>query len=98
MILRPVNPVSPWGPPITNLPVGFTWYLISLLKSFAYFLYFALILGIRILITSDLILASILASESKSSCWVEITIASIRTGWFLSLYSSVTWLFASGRR
>ncbi len=30
MILRPVSPVSPWGPPTTNRPVG-------LMKNFAFF-------------------------------------------------------------
>ncbi len=25
MIFRPVRPVSPIGPPVTNRPVGFTW-------------------------------------------------------------------------
>ena len=29
MILRPVRPVSPCGPPITNRPVGLMWYLVS---------------------------------------------------------------------
>merc|ERR1712056_49330 len=25
MILRPVSPASPWGPPMMNLPVGLMW-------------------------------------------------------------------------
>ena len=28
MILRPVRPVSPMGPPITKRPVGLMWYLV----------------------------------------------------------------------
>ena len=34
MILRPVNPQSPIGPPITNLPVGFTRYRVPCSISF----------------------------------------------------------------
>src|SRR5205085_275255 len=34
MILRPVRPESPCGPPMTNLPVGLMWNLMS---SFQYF-------------------------------------------------------------
>ena len=45
-----------------------------------------------------LIFFCIFASVSKSSCWVETTIASMRTGLLLSSYSKVTWLFASGRK
>ena len=29
MILRPVRPVSPCGPPMTKRPVGLMWYLVS---------------------------------------------------------------------
>ena len=35
MILRPVRPVSPCGPPITNLPVGLMKYFVSDVKSSA---------------------------------------------------------------
>src|SRR5450759_4710887 len=35
MILRPVRPQSPAGPPITNLPVGLMWYLVPLCSHFA---------------------------------------------------------------
>ena len=28
MILRPVSPVSPCGPPITKRPVGLMWYFV----------------------------------------------------------------------
>ena len=30
MILRPVRPVSPMGPPVTKRPVGLMWYVASL--------------------------------------------------------------------
>src|SRR6266849_2715069 len=30
MILRPVRPQSPTGPPMTNRPVGLIWYLVCL--------------------------------------------------------------------
>src|SRR5688500_148506 len=80
MIFLPVNPVSPCGPPITNLPVGLIWYLMLLLKSLAYFLYFDFTLGIKILMISFLIWSSIFGSVSKSSCWVDTTMASMRTG------------------
>lgn len=29
MILRPVRPASPWGPPMTKRPEGFRWYLLN---------------------------------------------------------------------
>ena len=32
MILRPVRPQSPTGPPITKRPVGLMWYLVRLLS------------------------------------------------------------------
>ena len=34
MILRPVSPVSPLGPPTTNLPVGLMWKMMSSFQSF----------------------------------------------------------------
>ena len=34
MILRPVRPQSPTGPPMTNLPVGLMWNLVSLRQPF----------------------------------------------------------------
>src|ERR1700712_3783370 len=33
MILRPVRPVSPCGPPTTNLPVGLMWKMMLLFQS-----------------------------------------------------------------
>lgn len=33
MIFRPVNPASPWGPPITNRPDGLRWKMV---RSFKY--------------------------------------------------------------
>src|ERR1039458_1521362 len=35
MILRPVRPVSPMGPPMTNRPVGLMWYLVPASSRFA---------------------------------------------------------------
>ncbi len=35
MILRPVRPQSPTGPPITKLPVGLMWNWVSLCSSSA---------------------------------------------------------------
>src|SRR6185312_2389155 len=35
MILRPVRPQSPTGPPISNLPVGLMWNLVPLCSSLA---------------------------------------------------------------
>ena len=66
--------------------------------------------GIRMFITSSLIFAICAASAAscasvpasvgciKSSCCVDTTIVSMRTGWLLSSYSTVTWLLESGRR
>ena len=91
MILRPVSPVSPCGPPITNFPVGLTWNMIlesNNLRRLGFTNFFTL--GMTILITSSLILASILASLSKSSCCVDTTIESIRIGLLSSEYSMVT--------
>jgi hypothetical protein len=34
MILRPVRPQSPTGPPMTNWPVGLMWYLVRLSSHF----------------------------------------------------------------
>ena len=46
IIFLPVNPVSPFGPPITNLPVGLIKYSILLsLKIFLNSGYFSKILG-----------------------------------------------------
>ena len=82
----------------------------SSLKKCAYCGYFDFILGIKIETKSFLILtnissfaASLSALELdfgfiKSSCCVEITIASIRTGLLSSEYSKVTCDFASGRK
>ena len=87
MILRPVTPQSPTGPPMTNRPVG-------LMKN----LVFASIICAG---STGLMISSITASLSASYpisglCWVERTTASMRRG-RLSSYSMVTWLLASGR-
>ena len=98
MIFLPVNPVSPWGPPMTKTPVGLIWYVISLVNNFWRWAgNFATTRGINIATMSFLMVSNITASEeSKSSCWVEITIASILWGTLSSEYSIVTWDFASG--
>ena len=67
MILRPVRPVSPLGPPITNRPVGLTWILVRGVSSLA---------GTTGLITCSRIASSIILSLAFSSCWVDTTIAS----------------------
>ena len=33
--LRPVSPVSPWGPPMRNRPVGLMWKTMSLFQYLA---------------------------------------------------------------
>ena len=49
--------------------------------------------------TSSRMRASMRSSSlSNSSCWVETTMVSMRSGMPASLYWMVTWLFASGRR
>jgi len=71
MILRPVSPQSPTGPPMTKRPVGLMWYLVRLST------HFAGRTGLRIY--------SITASrstlvETSGLCCVESTTASMPTG------------------
>ncbi len=87
MILRPVTPESPCGPPITNLPVGLMWYVTEPLTSSW---------GRTGSMTCSLIVLTISACETFGSCCVETTTVSTRTGVKPS-YSMVTWLLASGR-
>ena len=89
MILRPVSPVSPIGPPITNRPVGLMWYFVSWSSSFA---------GITNWITFFRMSRRNSSLPTVSACWVEITTASTRTGLPFASYSTVTWLLPSGRR
>ena len=87
MILRPVSPLSPWGPPITKRPVGLMKYFVSsstisagMISSNTYFL----------------ISSWICSCVTSGSCCVEHTTASIRIGFPSSLYSTVTCVFPSG--
>ena len=53
-----------------------------IIKQLCIFLILVFTLGIKILIISFLIFSCIFSSVSKSSCCVETTIASIRTGFY----------------
>src|SRR5438552_5073352 len=71
MILRPVTPQSPFGPPISNAPVGLTRYLTGPL--------------IRFLGSTGLMTSSITASESflwstPAACCVDRTTVSTASG------------------
>ena len=90
MILRPVRPVSPCGPPMTNVPVGLTCRIIASSTSAA---------GSTAGSTCSRTSASICSSVTSSLCWVESTTVWTRRGVRRSSsYSMVTWLLASGRR
>src|SRR5262245_56776330 len=94
MILRPVRPQSPSGPPTTKLPVGLTRKSLD----------FA---GIQPLGSADSTAVEIISLISAgeyflllrlfSLCWVETTTLVAPTG-LLSTYLTVTWLLASGWR
>src|SRR3546814_5436557 len=64
MILRPVRPASPTGPPITNLPVGLMWYLVPLCS------HFSGSTGLRMCSRTASIRSFCLMS---GSCWVDRT-------------------------
>ena len=71
MILRPVRPQSPTGPPMTKRPVGLMWYLVRL--------------SIHLAGSTGFRISSITASrsalvETSGLCWVESTTASSPTG------------------
>ncbi len=71
MILRPVSPVSPCGPPITKRPVGLIRYCVS------FEIMFFGSTGLTISSTT----ASVSGSwEMSSRCWVEITTVSMWWG------------------
>src|SRR6476620_3127645 len=94
MILRPVRPQSPSGPPTTKLPVGLTR------KSADFF-------GIQPLGSADSTAAPIMSLIRPgvyflplrlfSLCWVDTTTLVQPTGLPLT-YCTVTWLLASGCR
>ncbi len=71
MILRPVRPQSPCGPPTTKRPVGLTWILVALSMSF---------FGSALSMTSSMIASRSCLYLTFSSCCVETTIASIANG------------------
>src|SRR3989304_3132268 len=69
MIFRPVRPLSPWGPPTSNRPVGLTKYRVFLSSRF-----FGRTRFTTFSITSSLIVFC----ETSGACWVETTMVSIR--------------------
>ena len=86
MILRPVSPQSPCGPPTTNRPVGLMWYLISPWTNSA---------GNKGLTICSTTNSRISWFETSGLCCVETTTVSTRTG-LSPWYSMVTWLLLSG--
>src|ERR1700756_3812919 len=94
MILRPVRPQSPSGPPTTKLPVGL------IRKSDGFF-------GIQPFGRADSTAVPIMSLIRPggyflplrlfSLCWVETTTLVQPTGLLLT-YCTVTWLLASGCR
>ena len=71
MILRPVRPQSPIGPPITKLPVGLMWYWVSPCSHSD---------GSTGLTISSITASRRSASLMSGECWVESTTASTATG------------------
>ena len=90
MILRPVRPQSPWGPPMTNRPVGLMWNFGGRAASRSS-------AGSSGLITCSTTASSIRSWVTSSWCCVETTTVSIRTGLSPS-YSTVTCDLPSGRK
>ncbi len=86
MILRPVRPVSPCGPPTTKLPVGLIRYSVSLVS---------IDLGSTALTIFSMQNFSISACSAPAACWVEMTTFVMRVG-LPSTYSTETCDFASG--
>ena len=71
MILRPVSPQSPCGPPTTNRPVGLMWYVISPLTSSV---------GSTGLMIFSMTYSRISSCVTSGACCVETTTVSMRTG------------------
>ncbi len=88
MILRPVRPQSPLGPPISNAPVGFTRY---------FTLPFTRCLGSTGLMMLSMTASSICLCDRPGACCVESTTVSIASGLPCAAYFIVTCDFASGR-
>ena len=76
MILRPVRPQSPWGPPTTNRPVG----LIRKRVSFSHSLGSTGLMISSITASTKLAFIFVLVSLWSGSCWVEITTVSMECG------------------
>ena len=72
MILRPVRPVSPMGPPVTKRPVGLMWY-VTLLGSIR-------CLGMVGRTTCSMMSFLIVSRLASGPCWVEMTTVSTLTG------------------
>ena len=88
MILRPVRPASPCGPPTTKRPVGFTWIATRRASNISG--------GSVGTITLPMIALRRSSVEIESACCVDTTTVVTRTGRFCS-YSTVTCAFPSGR-
>ena len=88
MILRPVSPQSPCGPPTTKRPVGLMKYLV--LES-------SRLGGMTAWMTFSSTSSRMVSILTRLLCWAEMITASTRTGRSPS-YSTVTWLLPSGRR
>ena len=88
MILRPVSPASPIGPPMTKRPVGLTCITGSSARSSR---------GMTGRITASMMSARSRSARTSGSCWVETTTVRTRFGMPCS-YSTVTWVLPSGRR
>ena len=89
MILRPVRPVSPIGPPLTNRPVGLMWN--------THFLVSSISAGMVGRMTCSIMSLRIRSALASAACWVEITTVSTATG-LPSAYRTVTCDLPSGRR
>ncbi len=88
MILRPVRPVSPCGPPMTKRPVGLMWKMVRSSINSA---------GMTGRMTFSITASRRSRLLTFGECWVEMTMALARTG-RLPSYSIDTCDLPSGRR
>ena len=88
MILRPVTPESPIGPPMMNRPVALIMRFMSGARSST---------GTILSITSAFTASRSCSVETEFSCCAAITTACTLCG-RPPRYSTVTWLLPSGRR
>ena len=89
MILRPVRPVSPMGPPMTKRPVGLMWYLVFSSRQFGGQDGLDDVLqdvGAELFVGDGL---GVLGGDDDGVDADGLVVAS---------YSTVTWLLPSGRR